>query len=1693
MSASFYSQVSNFIDSFTSDVDPRTRLFSAQQTLGTVTGNFGMGPALELTMSYSATLPIDLFGMGVGMTLTICIYIKRSGTLYLNTGECFKVRENIGSSDSYIEILQQKLCSTKIEKLSADKYSVINRNGEITTLYDIGDAIARPIRIFSPLGYSLTLNWRTFPFGLGIASIVDDANRTLVTCSYSDDDLGIRMQFYPDTSETYYLQFLTGNGHLSTIVHSNLPDGACWQFLYADAGIPGLLTLCKTVTPTGLIKEVEYNRGTNKGIMYFPDSSGLDPLPAVTSLRVSPGHAQPDIMSLYAPSEGPFTDYLGYGGTLGGAWNPDADNAYGVLEADYEYQTIVTLIGLDGSNSVTTYHYNSYHLLTRIETTQDDCIERIDTEYYATPGADFDLQPNMFQYPRSQTHYWIRGSNSRAEVSEFDYDNYGLLLREVLPSGETIDSTYYDVNGEPDSDDQLTGCPPDPTGFRRPLKSQTVTPDASLFGDEPIRRVVFRYGSLSAISGTPVTYAPVPVRQTHGEVIGDSFRVLQKIDVTYNTLSPSGPDMEFGRVSKQSVTHYDDSDTPHTLTLESSYSSGQDVWIQNDTLTSCDGLVMTTSLSRSSWSNLITAATDPLGNRYAGAYDTFQRLVKFTRSVATEYEATTVANHQLGVKSGEVTSITSTYATADGNAIRLSYDALGRALQAERNTVDAGAPDGWQIFQTCAYDAFGRTAFFSQIDYTDATDAATDIGVTTSIEYDAWGEPCVILDSTGVSMLDTYDPIACTSLEQRQTDDNALLSGAYSTEYNVFDLPETVQVMEAAGKIYSTRVNGYDSLGRLRTVTDEAAHTTTYTYDAYDRVRTQLLPDGTLITLSYTPLSSASLPTRMEVTDAESKIAKVIGEQTFDGLGRLTQAVCGGRTTSVTYDGANRVPSQVRENGGQAVSYTYVKELGNAVSTCRSSMVSQHYTYDKKSGNPLTVSEDGSRSVALEWWPSGLKKSEKFTTASGATFATSFYWTMMGKPLRYADIEGIDHNVTYDDYGRLKTMSDADVNVSLTYDAASRLSTQTLLSSRSSDVLATQLTWDDFDREVQRDIAPSRDSASTIAQTYQPNNQLKTRTLLQGMRTVRSETFTYDGRNRLTGYTCTGESPTVDGHGQALASQTFGFDALDNIVSCTTVLAYGGTDTMQNHFDNALDPTQLTSLTHTLVDQGQYPAQVGLRYDTNGRMTLDEAGYALTYDDAGRLTRAEQNGATSTYQYDGMNRLVTQNVGGNDSREFFYGGSRLINEVQTDRGRHNRLAITPLGTGAATTTSSVDPGLTPVTQLAATDSQQSTILSMSEADSIAHAYAPFGTTSASSDADSGLPGFTGERVDPFSGAIHLGLGYRSYRPGLQRFTCPDSQSPFGVGGLNPYAYCANDPGNLVDPDGHGPIFWARLAFKVARRVARRVRRRAAKRSARRAAESEAMTVPSTEPEAALSETIANATGDTSRRTSTDSAAGFDAAWDGNVQGSAGGKSVTQGVGDSAIANEASPNRTDPAGRTVFGMSWGQTPTGEPIWGESGFYTDTVGGKKQPTLMLHGNREGTHVGYHPYGDPDDPGQNGPYLRFNAEEFHNHLKSEWGLDLSGTPDSPPLHSYGCYIREGSFPGDLARVLNRPVMTFGYGGRVSGHPKGAKGLEKKGVRGMHMFPPGEDTIRLRKASGRDSILYPHPNYKPWVRYSP
>lgn len=103
------------------------------------------------------------------------------------------------------------------------------------------------------------------------------------------------------------------------------------------------------------------------------------------------------------------------------------------------------------------------------------------------------------------------------------------------------------------------------------------------------------------------------------------------------------------------------------------------------------------------------------------------------------------------------------------------------------------------------------------------------------------------------------------------------------------------------------------------------------------------------------------------------------------------------------------------------------------------------------------------------------------------------------------------------------------------------------------------------------------------------------------------------------------------------------------------------------------------------------------------------------------------------------------------------------------------------------------------TILESTDSNRSII--QTSASPLKTCYTPFGFTQ--NTPTQRLPAlFNGELLDVIATGYLLGNGHRTYSPVLMRFLSADRLSPFSLGGINAYAYCANDPINFSDPSGN---------------------------------------------------------------------------------------------------------------------------------------------------------------------------------------------------------------------------------------------------------------------------------------------------
>jgi len=1199
MSENFFSQAGNFISALNTQVDPRTGQFMVNLSLATLIANNQLGPELPLRLSYSP-LNTNNMGFGVGFSLGITMFNNRSNLLELGNGEKYKVRPGTDS------VRNQKLASFHFRytngKNDADGYTIVWKDGRSEQLHIVSDNETYvTTSVTSPLGRILQLEW-AWSGQYPLLTRIRDKYRTLCDLAYG---VTATMTFWPGTSEEYKISFKFINDMWLNVISFNPAgkDTLQWFFEYSQVdGSRGLL-LTHIKYPTGMTEEVQYNQDLG---LPFPDASDNGNLPAVLSHTRTPGGNQPQTYSTYAYTQ---QNFLGYNSDFGD-WSENSDYIYHTLTG-YVYGSTETVQEQD-TKVVTQRTYNNYHLQ----------ISEVVTSYTDESGKTF------------------------AQSTLTEFDESGNPVKEVTPvipgqlQGAVTVTEWYDAAGE-------NGCPAEPNGFVRFMKKQTVTPLVTAY-DAPVRETCYTYKQLGDTNCI--------VLDSRADYAGGVL--LQQQTMTYDGDSRSD---EFGRMTALTSMKFDEvgNTGPYITRQDFITTITGPVMTQKEIFTGYDQVQAVASRSQSVLSGRVSSHTDAQGISVEYRYDKLGRLQTQTNAAATEYETTMGWHYSIG-QHGPETMQTDTV----GNKVKVFFDGEGRSVRQQH--YDADISRQWYDISSNHYNALGEFSHGTGHDWmTSSSTAANSVTVQSTADYDNWGKARRLSFSDGLEQHSITDPVAHTSQTYSAGNNRSQYqeSGRTLTVFDVRSkLPLTVHYHDVNGNPQGTRHYSWDGLGRLRKEIDELGHETTRTYDVYGRLLTQAYADGTVVERTYAPQSTGEQLASIRLTglDAHGKHQTwLLGTQTYDSLGRLTARTSGGRTTSYHYNGASPVPEQVTLPSGKTVTYTYIPELGNAVSSMTADGVTQTFQYDSRTGDLLQAREADAQDNN-HWTSSGKLAKETFMH-NGASRDASYNWTLNGEPLSYTDITGSQTIYNRDDYGKVVQIVDDALTVDLEYDALGRVVMQTVRDASSSATLRTSLVYDDFGREKTRTLFDSTGTTLVITQEWLPNNLLAMRVTKQDGNTVRQENYAYDERNRLVNYKVSGSDLAVDGYGFAMKNQHYRHDALNNLVSVTTTLADGTTDVTTCFYENSEDPTQLTSLTHS---HASYPPAIKLAYDAEGRMTSDEAGRELVYDVLGRLVEVREQGhCAGSYHYDAYNRLINQTVSDGQRHDLYYRAAELVNEV----------------------------------------------------------------------------------------------------------------------------------------------------------------------------------------------------------------------------------------------------------------------------------------------------------------------------------------------------------------------------------------------------------------------------------------------
>ena len=1306
MSSNYYSQTPNFVSASSEDVDPRTRLFSFQHSLGQLIGNNAMGPELNFSISYSATSSIDYYDLGIGISPALTIYDETNGQLSLASGESYKVDTTVNPP----VVQQNKMRTFDFTQINNPDgsigFRVTEHDGSVTDLTEYDEGIYVTTRIYTALGYSLTIDWEFTSWGWGINAITDDSGVTLMQF---DHEHGPTLTFYPGSTEEYSVILSKEDGYLKHVSHSALPEGS-WQYFYDDIGMGnGLMTLTKTQSITGLTKSVIYNKNTQYGLMLFPDQSGESPLPAVTQLVIDPGFDQPPMITTYTPdSDQGFYNYLGYDAPQGGQWDATTDYVYSLAGQDYFYSTTLTQTDSDGQEITTTYTYNNYHLLSKLEVVQGDTYYSAETYYYAdawqenNPDTSYDDLPAQYQCPLTQTLTWTDSSGTRSEITQYTYDEFGNLTQQIDPDGTQTDYEYYSADEEGDSDDGYTGCPADPNGFANLVKSKKVTPAPSDYDDVPVRVTYTHYSSFNALNDRPMTTAIVKDKESLVKLIFNADGSIDKQPLTIQDTqyySDDNTSFKYGHISAKNIAVFSTDSagtTSYTTTQAYDYTLTDMVLESTVVITSFDNFSLTGVMARSCYSGKLISLTNFNGTPYTYYYTPSGQFdYMYAHEGDSEYERIARADYTMEEDdSGNVVTLSTTITNYNGSVSRLNYDSYGRVISLEKNAAGLTG-DGFSTILTRKYDSVGRIHYEAITDsYINDADEVLSATVNIKTLYDDWGRPCAHEFFSDSDNPDTS--VYLTRILQFSSVGNTISKKFQSAQGNTASnilvalnnqaIPESVTQFDPDGNFYSITQSYYDGLKRLRKFVDQLDRSTLYEYDDFDRVYKSTYADGTVVIKTFAPQFSHEMVTTITVIDDKGN-SYLMGSREIDGLGRVQNSTVGGRYESYTYNGSALDPHIFTDSLNRIFTYEYDPMLENALKSITTqdneTETQQSYTYFKDSGFLDTVTETGQQTNSYTWHSSGAIANETIVNSLGSKTPV-YTWSVMNKPVSYTDISGnalwLDYNLSGKDACKPCTISDPAVKVTFEYDEFGRLYTQKAESVSKNTTLVTEITYDDYSREHVRTITPDSGEPITITTEYYENNQVSRVKIEQGTETLSDNEYYYDSRNRLHRHACSGSSLPKDGYGQTFTSQKFEYDCLNNIKTCTTVSSSGATDIATFTYKNTSDPTQLTTIEHQ--GNSAYPPVINLYYYDDGKLKCDEAGRILTYDASGRLFNVEAtDGTQSSYGYNGLHYLVFQSI--NDEEQYlYYRGAQLVNQVRQSEQQQDRIIYGLSGTAA---------------------------------------------------------------------------------------------------------------------------------------------------------------------------------------------------------------------------------------------------------------------------------------------------------------------------------------------------------------------------------------------------------------------------
>ncbi len=912
---------------------------------------------------------------------------------------------------------------------------------------------------------------------------------------------------------------------------------------------------------------------------------------------------------------------------------------------------------------------------------------------------------------------WV--SSTSALVTQYEYDQFGNVVRVVDPNGNATFS-YYDMLGRKvaqlDSGSYLTKWTYDSEGnvlsetrYANRFGGTPTVDHVPLITDSADDRVTsYQYD----LVGNRTSEARSNVKVHNGS--GGTNTVTSTIEYTYNGLGQvltkeeaTGDLIEYeydagGRLASETRPEFANFNG-QTVSPQLDYSYDG----IGNLVRMAEGKSGDLRVTRYAYdqSGLLTSMTDAAGNTHTYFYDdagnrVIDQYQRTNSSGATSTEAVLRRYDALGQVTYQVIATKNGGNWTKGDVANIEYGAFGQVLRSGTNGL-------WQ--QENKYDDAGRLI---------ASNAGD--GLWKHFGYDKNGNQTITIANGGVNLAGKTFNQALAMVGQTKVI-------ATFVEYDARNL--AVEIVEEDREISTTSTidlttsRTYNAFGEVTSETDALGYTTDFKYNTMGRLIEKKSPQVEVV--SESGVSSTQRPTEKFYYDASgrmvaqrdangnvTKMTLLAGTGYGGGEALVTQVTQPGNATVTTGFDVHGDARKITDQIGRVTTQSF-DDMGRLEQVSRPGGVTEHYAYD----------ELGQQ---IKHWNSVLGSGEKELTDydrqgrivasrayGGEVTTTSYQWSTGSSTNAIGNFGGWITSVQKDGQNQV-TAADLfgrQVDSDFTYDAAGRL-----IQDDTDPNVAGQINYQYYNtgklkykqetdfvtREIEYGLYLDT-SAKEAWFSYDEMGRLRTEKLT----TSKIENFYFDpGTGDPTdagwaspdlGQTYQESVATYDAMGRLIRvtddygdlDKSWKYDANGNVRKIETEYRmFTGRDTFSSSLTNLVEWYRYDALNRVTLSKGDLVSGsivrgadgIEMTYDAAGQRKTSQTGAAskehYTYNDLGLVTQVHIGSPTGTARvsssYDGLGRLngqIERDAGGNVVFERFDIQYNARNQVLREKSR----------------------------------------------------------------------------------------------------------------------------------------------------------------------------------------------------------------------------------------------------------------------------------------------------------------------------------------------------------------------------------------------------------------------------------------